>query len=703
MQSRWDDDDAAATVARLAGAANADMALRVYTSRLIGADSQLVLHGGGNTSVKTHIVDVLGERREALCVKGSGWDLASIEPAGLPALDLPALRRLRELSALSDSEMVNQLRIHLFEAASPMPSVETLLHAFLDDRFVDHTHADAALIFGNRPEGASEIAAVVGNRVGVLPWIMPGFPLAIAVAKFRDEHPDAIGLVLHEHGVFSWGEDARTSYERHIDIVDRVERAIADRLLDVRTVFDIHSGLNAVTPAVARAAADVAPVLRGLLAEPVEGFGWPKSFVVEWRGTRETLAAAASPTSVQLFSSAPLTPDHVIRTKAAYLVSAGDRESLVAAVHDYVRRYLDYVSVCSAGRTPLPTMLDPFPRVALIDGVGVLAWGTSKKAARIAADIAEHTVVGKVQAEALSSYAALSDCELFEMEYWSLEQAKLGRASEAPLARRVALVTGAAGAIGVAVARRLLRLGAHVALSDIDSERLERARAIAVAEDGIDDSRVHTVVMDVTSEVSVQMGFSACARHFGGVDILVANAGVAHVASLEALTLEDWDRLVRVNETGTFLCFREAARLMRRQGLGGRIILNASKNVPAPGADFAAYSASKAAAVQLARVAALELAGDQILVNVVHPDAVFADDTSGTSSGLWDAVGAERMRSRGMSGDELREHYRKRNLLGVPITADHVADAVAFFAEGRTPTTGAALTVDGGLKETFYR
>ena len=697
MESLWDDAHAADCVARWSDQYGEALALRTYSSQLIGREAALVLHGGGNTSVKAKRCDVLGRERDVLCVKGSGWDLATIEPQGLPALDLDALRELRAAEALSDEAMVNELRIHLFDAKAPNPSVETLLHAFLPDRFVDHTHADAALIFGNRPEGRAELEELFGAEVGVLPWIMPGFPLAKAVADYRDEHPDAIGLILHEHGVFSWGDDARTSYERMIEIVTRLEDAIATRLAGKTSL------LADASPRVAsrERAADCAALMRRLLAASTgEDLRPQRPLILEWRDNSDALALAEAERGAALLATSPLTPDHVIRTKAQYVVCDDDDSSLIDEVTRFANEYVEYFEACADGREPRPTMLDPFPRVVLVRGAGLFCWGKTKKDACIAADITERTLRGKALADALSSYRALSASELFEMEYWSLEQAKLGRGGEAALAGQVALITGAAGAIGRAVARELLARGAHVLLGDIDESALATAREEL---DAAWPGRVVTARMDVGDEDSVRDAFRACVLAFGGCDIVVPNAGIAQVASIAELGVEDWERVLRVNETGVFLTMREAARLFERQGLGGRVVLIASKNVPAPGKDFVAYSASKAAAVQIARVAALELAEHSVLVNVVHPDGVFDDEASGKSSGLWDVVGEDRMRSHGLEPDALRAHYRERNLLGMTIRAEHVARAVAFFAEGRVPTSGAALTVDGGLKETFYR
>ncbi|PIE23329.1 MAG: bifunctional aldolase/short-chain dehydrogenase [Planctomycetota bacterium] len=697
MQSRWNDENAARWIADLADECNEDLALRVYSSRLIGQDADLVLHGGGNTSVKTKIRDQVGDERTVLCVKGSGWDLASIQAPGLPAVDLAALRRFEKLESLSDEDMVRGLRANLLDPGAPTPSVEALLHAFLPDRFVDHTHADAALIFGNRPEGADELRQLFGDRVGVLEWIMPGFPLAKRVAEYRRQNPEAIGLVLHQHGVFSWGEDARTSYERMIEIVDALEQAIAARLAGSCPMLDLK--LRPSEADLRETALKVLPILRRCLSVSTGDDLVPeRPMLCDWRPTEDALAFASHPDAAALAGTSPLTPDHVIRTKAAYVVAQANEESIAAAVARFASEYQSYFDACR-GRREL-SMLDPFPRVALIEGAGLFAFGASKKAARIAGDIAEHTISGKARSAALSSYEALSPGELFEMEYWSLEQAKLGKAKEAPLARRVAVVNGAAGAIGFAVARALLERGAHLVISDLPGAALEHAQQELAA---IDASRVVAMPADVTDEGQVRMLFETALLTFGGIDIVVLNAGIAHVQALADMDLGRWQRVQDVNATGTLLCLREASRLLQEQKLGGRIVVNASKNVPSPGAEFGAYSASKASAAQLAKVAALELAPHGVMVNLVHADGVFEDEGSGTASGLWAEVGPQRMRVRGLSESELREYYKSRNMLSVSVRARHVAEAVLFFAEARTPTTGAALTVDGGHLATFYR
>ncbi len=700
--SRWRDEDAGEWIEKLAPVFGEDLALRVYSSRLIGSDPDLVLHGGGNTSVKTTLVDILGREREVLRVKGSGWDLASIQAPGFPALDLPGLRELSALDVLSDEQMLNELRIRMFDAKAPNPSVETLLHAFLPDKFVDHTHADAALVFGNRPEGPAELTELFGERVGVLPWIMPGFPLAKAVAAYRDSHPEAIGLILHRHGVFSFGATARESYERMLEIVGTMDAVIEERLAG-RPLFEVPF---VEEDRLVERAAEILPVLRGLTSTQDPEHCSYTSMVLEWRATPEALAAAARPDAKALFGEGCLTPDHVIRTKGRWLVSGPGLEELSEAVMGFVSSYLDYFERNrkrreQEGEGANLKMLDPHPRVALIDGLGLVALGKDKGSAQVAADLAEHTILRKTQADALSSWEPLPQDELFDMEYWSLEQAKLGKVKAKEFEGKVALVTGSAGAIGLAIARRLLAGGAHVLVLDLPGQSLAEAGA-HLDERGF-GGRYALAGADVTSEEALAQAMQQCFCTFGGMDICVPTAGIAHVAPIEDLKRADWDRLVAVNQTGVLLTIQAALRIFRRQEIGGEIILVGTKNVPMPGADFVAYSASKAGAVQVAKVAALEGAPLNVRVNIVHPDAVFDDESSGKTSGLWDHVGPERMRSRGLDPSDLRAFYQGRNLLGCPVSADQVAEAVAFFALGKTPTTGAALTVDGGHVGTFYR
>ncbi|HJQ82951.1 MAG TPA: SDR family NAD(P)-dependent oxidoreductase, partial [Candidatus Binatia bacterium] len=455
-------------------------------------------------------------------------------------------------------------------------------------------------------------------------------------------------------------------------------------------------------------AAALAPVLRGALAESTGDGDRPwRRMVLEYRVNEEALEILAAPDAAALATANPLTPDHVIRTKGPSLF-LGDpmplddppalRTMLDGAIAAYRTRYDAYVDAHRARARTKVTKLDPLPRVVLVPGVGVFTAGRTKQDARIAADIAEHTLRAKALANAIGRYTALSDTDLFDMEYWTLEQAKLGKAQEAVLAGQVALVTGAAGAIGFGVCRKLIEAGAHVLVTDVAAERVEAAVA------DLDPKRrglAAGVVMDVTDEASVAAGFAAAARLYGGVDTLVLNAGVAHVSPIADTDATTFRRVIDVNLVGYFLVLREAARLFRRQGTGGNVIVNSSKNVFGPGADFGTYSASKAGAHQLGKVAALELAAAGVRVNMVNADAVFGD--ARRPSGLWQEVGPARAKGRGLDPKELPDYYRQRNLLKATVTAEHVGNAVVFFASNLTPTTGATLPVDGGVPDAFPR
>jgi rhamnose utilization protein RhaD (predicted bifunctional aldolase and dehydrogenase)/NAD(P)-dependent dehydrogenase (short-subunit alcohol dehydrogenase family) len=585
------------------------------------------------------------------------------------------------LPALTDEAMVNELRVNLFDAAAPNPSVETLLHAFLPHRYVDHTHADIALVLTNQPAGEAEALAreAFGPRWGIVPYAMPGLALAKLSAEVFEKDPTVEGLVLLNHGLFTFADDARTSYERMIEAVNRAERFVEARAKEAgRSVVQVAArtgGADQPDEGVAK----LAPILRGALAEPGAD-GRPVRMLLEARSGEEVLGALARSDAALLAARGPLTPDHVIRTKGPALFLEGPlplsdegalRDRVTRAVAAYREQYNRYFEENKGRARGSVTKLDATPRVVLAPGIGVIAAGRSKAAARIAADIAEHTVTAKAIANSIGRYTALSEGDLFEMEYWSLEQAKLGKAKEPPLAGQAALVTGAAGAIGFGIAKQLIAAGAHV------------------------------LVSDVTDEASVARGFTEASRLYGGVDILVLNAGVAHVSSIEGLEAEAFKKVADVNLVGSFLVLREGARLFRRQGTGGNIIINSSKNVFSPGAEFGAYSASKAGAHQLGKVAALELAAIGVRVNMINADAVFGDERR--PSGLWQEVGPSRARSKGLDPSSLKEHYQKRNLLKAAITAEHVGNAVVFFATDQTPTTGATLPVDGGIPEAFPR
>jgi rhamnose utilization protein RhaD (predicted bifunctional aldolase and dehydrogenase)/NAD(P)-dependent dehydrogenase (short-subunit alcohol dehydrogenase family) len=679
------------------------LAQRVYTSRLIGRNTDLVLHGGGNTSVKLKRKTVLGEDQDILFVKGSGVDLAMIEPQGFVGLDLTPLQKLRDVESLSDEAMENELQIRKISASSPDPSVEALLHAFLPHTFVDHTHADCILILTNQRDGKGLVREALGGRVAVLPYIMSGLPLAKRVIEGYERDPDIEAIVILNHGIFTFAEDARTSYERMIEYVSQAEAYINARIRK-KPLTRPRPGVSSpkrVKSAVAR----FVQVARGVCTHegPTEKL---QRFYVETRRTPDLVDASLSREAPALCSSGVLTPDHVIRTKNAVVyvesIPADDetlRELIIDAVNSFAEDYHRYFRRQVEANGIEREELDPYPRLFLVAGVGLVALGFTRKAACIAADIGEHTIRAKLRAGALGEYVPISGSHVFDMEYWSLQQKKVGRASPPPLCGQIALVTGGGGAIGLGVADRLLAAGAVVVISDIDEARLEKVHSILTQR--FEERQIECVVFDVTNYQSVKRAFEDISQRLGGIDTLVPNAGIAHVAKIEGLDPDKFDQVIAVNLKGTFNVIKAATPIFRRQGTGGNIVVVSSKNVFDPGAAFGAYSASKAGAHQISKIAALELAELGVRVNLINPDAVFGDER--VSSGLWDLVGPERMKSRGLDPEGLREYYRQRNLLKAHVLAEHIGNAVVFFASNQTPTTGATLPIDGGIPAAFPR
>lgn len=698
MRSSWTEQGAREAVDRWAGRYGESFALRIYTARLLGGDDSLVLHGGGNVSVKGTHRTLLGDEVPAIFVKRSGADLATLEPCDLPGTDLRHLQRLRSLDGLSDDDMVSEIRTHLLEASAPTPSIETLVHAFLPHAYIDHSHADAVLAVTNHPDGAELARQAMGDRVGILPYVRPGFELAKAAAECYERDASIEGIVLLYHGLITFGDDAQTSYERHIRLVDACERFLAQAAAPRRA-----AATPVRAPAPAERVARLAPIVRGAIAEATGDEDRPhRRSILEWRAGDELLALLDDPAIAAIAMSGPLTGDHLIRTKSRPLLLSdltwsGDdalRSQTLAAVEDYRRDYRRYVE--SHGG---PTLMESAPRVVVVPGAGLLCWGSSKDDARITADIAERTLLTKAHAAALGPYQALPSEHAFDMEFRAIQRSKLQTASPRVLEGQVVVISGGAGAVGVGIADECIEAGAHVALTEIDPERLGRAVERLAGTHGA--GLVCGIRMDVTDEASVAEGYAEIVRTFGGVDVVVPNAGIAHVAAIEELSVSDFRRVMEVNAVGYLLFMREGIRVLKRQGLGGSIVINASKNVFGPGKDFGAYSASKAAGHQLGKVAAIELAPDGIRVNMINADAIFGD--TDTPSGLWATVGPERARSWALSEGDLPEYYRGRNLLKARVHGRHVGRAVVFFASHATPTTGATLPIDGGIVDAFPR
>jgi rhamnose utilization protein RhaD (predicted bifunctional aldolase and dehydrogenase)/NAD(P)-dependent dehydrogenase (short-subunit alcohol dehydrogenase family) len=676
MKSAWVTSDAEAAVARYAcDGISRELSLRVYTTRLLGQNPKLVLHGGGNTSVKLRMTDLNGEEVDVLCVKGSGWDMATIEPAGLPAVRLEALKKLRRRNALSDEDMVRVQRANLIDPAAPNPSVETLLHAFLPHAFIDHTHSTAVLSLTDQTDGEKLCEEVYGKRLGYVPYIMPGFALAKAASDAFERDRSIEGLILHKHGIFTFGADARESYERMIEHVTLAE----ERLKRSRKTLAMANLPAQIAPHV-----EIAPIIRGACAqkdEKIEG-AW-KRFVLEFRTNDATLNFVNGAELARYSQAGVVTPDHTIRTKNWPLIvpppEAGKldvfKENVRAAVATFATKYKSYFETNNARVGGIKKPLDPLPRVILVPGLGFYGLGTSAKDARVAADLAEAAIETITDAEAIGRFESLPEADLFDMEYWSLEQAKLGAAKPKALAGQVIAITGGAGAIGAATAKAFAAEGAQVALLD------KNLRGVHEAAEAV---RGAMVLCDVTDPKSVRDAFDQTVTMFGGLDILVSNAGAAWQGRIgevdEAVLRESFE----LNFYGHQRVAQAAVRIMLRQGTGGCLLFNVSKQAVNPGPNFGPYGLPKAATLLLVRQYALDYGADGIRANAVNADRI-------RSGLLTDEFIRERAKARGIS----EKNYMTGNLLQREVTADDVAQA--FVAQALAlKTTADVTTVDGG-------
>ncbi len=634
------------------------LAQRVYSSRLLGANTNLVLHGGGNTSVKGVSKNIFGEEVETLFVKGSGSDLATIEAKDFVAVRMDALLKLSRLEQLSDIDMARELKLASLDPTAPAPSVEAILHALIPHRFVDHTHADAIVTLTNTPDGEARIREVFGDEVIVLPYVMPGFDLAKLCAEVfpAQATPRTIGMVLMNHGIFSFGDSAQQAYERMIALVGRAEAYLEE-----------HAPLDAA--AVGETAANWLE-LAELRKQVSAAAGFP--LLLRSNTSGAALAFARHPNIAAISQRGPATPDHIIRTKRLPLLGRD--------VDGYVQAYQDYFERNSgASQTPL-TMLDPAPRVILDAEFGLVGAGRSARDTQIIEDLYLHTRDIIQRGEKLGGYRALGEADLFRVEYWDLEQAKLKKAG-APkaFAGEVALVTGAASGIGRACVQSLLNRGAAVVGVDINPavESLHGKRPDYLG-----------ITANMASTEAVREMLEQTVRHYGGLDMLVLNAGIFPGGrKIDALPDDEWRKVMAINLDANLSIMREAHPLLKAAPRYGRVVVIGSKNVPAPGPGAAAYSASKAALTQLARVAALEWGADAIRINLVHPNAVF-------DTGIWtEEVLTQRAAHYGMTVDD----YKRNNVLRAEVTSKDVAELTAemcgtLFAK----ITGAQLPIDGG-------
>jgi rhamnose utilization protein RhaD (predicted bifunctional aldolase and dehydrogenase)/NAD(P)-dependent dehydrogenase (short-subunit alcohol dehydrogenase family) len=677
MQSGWVDRDAEASVADGAKSEiDRDLALRVYTTRLLGRDPTLVLHGGGNTSLKAKLRDRLGEETEVLRVKSSGANMATIGPDGFAAVRLGPMRKLRALKAIDDQELIGIERANLIDPAAPNPSVEMMLHAFLPHKFIDHTHATAVLSVIDQPDGETKCAEVFGGQLAVVPYVMPGFGLARAAIEVFERAPDCEGLILSKHGVVTFGATARESYERMIAMVSLAEAFIAKR----------RKSVAAAAPRNMPAIAQIAPMIRGACSakdDRVEG-AWQR-LVLEFRDSVRIQNFVNATDLERISQIGVITPDHTIRTKNWPLLLPSPETGKLddfkrrahAAARQFIARYRDYFARQNSRVGGIKHELDPLPRVVLVHGLGLFGLGRSKRDAMIAADIAEAWVEGVSGAEAIGKFESISEADMFDCEYWPLEQAKLGTRQELPLEGQVAAVTGAGGAIGAATAKAFTVAGAEVALLDLNLAAAS-AQAKAISATAL------PLACDVTNADSVRAAFDKIAEHFGGLDIVVSNAGAAWQGRIGEVDEDILRKSFELNFYGHQRVAQAAVKIMLAQGTGGCLLFNVSKQAVNPGPNFGPYGLPKAALLALMRQYALDYGADGIRANAVNADRI-------RSGLLTPHMIAARSKARGLS----EKDYMSGNLLGREVTAEDVAQAFLHQALA-LKTTADVTTVDGG-------
>lgn len=677
MKDLWDDQNALGWVQRLVGkGVGEDVALRTYTTRLLGGEPRLVVHGGGNTSVKTRVADLLGEEWDVLCVKGSGWDMATIEPPGLPAVKLSPLRKARSLDRLSDQRMVALLRSNLIDPGAPNPSVETLLHAFLPHKFVDHTHSTAILSLIDQENSREICDRVFGPRLGFVKYVMPGFDLAKLAAEVFERDPTVEGLILDKHGIFTFGDTARQSYQRMIEFV-----SLAEDYIQSRPAAPVAA---TALPRRLASAAEISPMLRGAIAL-ARGEGSFDRMVSDFRTDADILDFVNRADLPRLALAGVSTPDLSIRIKTGPMTLpspdgddlTGYRDIIDAHVTEFAASYRAYFETNAARCADSRIMLDPMPRLTLVAGVGLFGHGPTKKDARIAADLGEIWIETVRDAERIGSFKPVDRSDLFDLEYWPLEQAKLANAKRLPLTGQVVVITGGAGSIGAATAAEFARAGAHVVVGDIDP-----AAAVDVADRVGNDSIGFGC--DVTNSSSVAELFGAAVRAFGGVDIVISNAGAAWQGAIASLDDAVLRKSFELNFFAHQTVARGAVKIMQQQRTGGVLLFNASKQAVNPGANFGAYGLPKAATLFLSRQYALEHGADNIRVGAVNADRI-------RSGLLDDDMIAKRAMSRGVTAEE----YMAGNLLHLEVRARDVAQAFLHQALAER-TTGSVSTVDGG-------
>ncbi|HEY0827698.1 MAG TPA: bifunctional rhamnulose-1-phosphate aldolase/short-chain dehydrogenase [Bacilli bacterium] len=672
-----------------------DLELVVYVSNLLGSATSLVQGGGGNTSVKRLEKDFLNREVNVLRVKASGHQLSNIKVGGFTGVKLNEVLPLFDRADMSDDEMVRYIAHTLMTPDSPRPSIETLLHGFIPAKWVLHSHSDAILSFANNTRGEELIKEVIGEDILIVPYHRPGFLVAKQVGEVVQSNLQAQGLVLMHHGLVTWSDSCKDAYDKHIELVNRAE-AYIQKSLTTKQVFVPKRTIAALDKAERiRIAAEIAPSLRGAVSHDL-------SMVLSFDDSPEALEFVNCAKVKELSQTGPATPEHVLFTKPWPLLveveDPRDKETLKVAIkvgaEQYRERYLNYFS--QYNQSALKNHV-PAPRIVLIPGIGLWGVGADISEADVPKGIYQHTVSIIKGAEAIGAFQTMPEAEVFSAEYWPMELYKLSmRPKPRELHGKVALVTGAARGIGLAVAVKLLQAGASVVLSDMDRTGLEEATA-KLNMDLAYRNRFTTAVVDVTNEASVKAGVTAACLAFGGLDILVSNAGIAPSGAIRTLSLDMWEKSFAVNARGHFLVSREVINVLLNQGKGGSMVFIGTKNTVAPGKDFGAYSCSKAAEAQLCRIIAIEHGSDKIRANLINPDAVLTD--------LWSPeLIANRAKAYGVKVEEFGDFLRQRTLLKESVTAEDVAEAALYMASDRSKvTTGCMISVDAGARESFPR
>ncbi|MHA1127504.1 MAG: bifunctional aldolase/short-chain dehydrogenase [Alphaproteobacteria bacterium] len=685
--NRWNDVDAKKFVAAQDNPADQELALRVYSSRIIGQDRDLVMHGGGNTSCKLKRPDIFGNEMDVLHIKGSGWNLGTIEAVGLPAVRLKPLMELRKLDALNDEDMVNLLRSNLLDSTSPNPSVESLLHAFLPHNYIDHTHATAMLALADLPNVEDVVAEIFGGRLACVPFIMSGIDLAKAAADIYDANPSVEGLILINHGHFAFGDTAKQSYDRLIEHTNTVEAWLE------KTSGSVPKNAAGSSVKMSAQAADILPMLRGIIGDANAKFSGNRDYpmpIMDLQNGENVQEFFERDDLTALSRRGVVTPDHVIRTKNYPLhltaeTLAKGRDAVAKAVDDYIAEYTAYFTSNAARFADgEKTLLMPTPNLAWVEGLGVVGISANANAASAVSDLAAQNITAVTNAEGCGGFRPIDTEILFDMEYWSLEQAKLDKSTAPYFQGRVVMITGGGGAIGLSTAQEFAALGANIFLVDLEPKALETAlNTLGDGHDGI--------ALDITAKGAAQKATEACIQRFGGLDILVSNAGAAWTGELADLDDDILRKSFELNFFAHQTFAKAAAGVFATQGRGGQMLFNVSKQAVNPGKGFGAYGIPKAATFFLLRQLALELGPQGVRVNGINADRI--------RSGLLDeAFVAERAKARGI--DE--ETYMAGNLIRREVEAKHVALAFVALAQSER-TTAHVMTVDGGNIEAALR